>query len=347
MRAAIIWVCMLLGVGGSAAAEVSIGINIGGYPDLVAVAGYPVYYAPQLGANLFFYDGLYWVYAQDRWYASSWYNGPWDLVSPEAMPLFVLRVPVRYYREPPSYFRGWGPEAPPRWGEHWGADWDQHHSGWDRWDRGSEPPPAPLPNYQRQYSGDRYPRGDEQQALRTENYHYQPREAVARQQYEQPAGKPAPVQQQPARNQPTAAPTADARRGNAPVAAATGHPKPRPASAEPVVLAEAHPPSTEHEAVAPDTHRSNVSPAAAHSAATRQPESRPPSTHPVLAEAPPASSSEHGASPQQGQPAVERQQAQPEHASPPREPQPSPAREHNQPPQAQEPNRTPERDRQQ
>jgi hypothetical protein len=323
MRAAVIWVCMLLGVGGSAAAEVSIGINIGGYPDLVAVPGYPVYYAPQVGANLFFYDGLYWVYAQDRWYASSWYNGPWDPVQPDSMPLYVLRVPVRYYREPPSYFRGWGPEAPPRWGEHWGGDWEQHHSGWDRWNRGSAPPPAPLPTYQRQYSGDRYPRGDQQQTLRTQNYHYQPRNAVARQQYEQPAGKPASEQQHATRNQPPATPMADARRDTAsPLAAATGHPEPRQASAHPVVLAEA-----------------------SHAAATRQPESQPPSSHPVLAEARPAAA-EHGASPRQAKPAVERQQTQPEHASPPREPQPPAAQEHTQSPQAQEPNRASERDRQ-
>jgi hypothetical protein len=61
----------------------SIGINVPLYPDLVPVPGYPVYYDPRLHSNLFFYDGLYWVYAEDNWYASSWYNGPWDLISPE------------------------------------------------------------------------------------------------------------------------------------------------------------------------------------------------------------------------------------------------------------------------
>ena len=28
-------------------------------------------------------------------------------VAPQAVPLFVLRIPVRYYRNPPTYFRGW------------------------------------------------------------------------------------------------------------------------------------------------------------------------------------------------------------------------------------------------
>ena len=100
--------------------SVNIGINIPSFPDLVPVPGYPVYYAPRQNSNYFFYDGMYWVYQADNWYASSWYNGPWDIVSPEDVPLFVLRIPVSYYRDPPRYFRGWRSDAPPRWGEHWG-----------------------------------------------------------------------------------------------------------------------------------------------------------------------------------------------------------------------------------
>jgi hypothetical protein len=100
----------------------SIGINLPAYPEMVPVPGYPVYYAPRLSSNFFFYDGMYWVYQGDNWYASSWYNGPWGMVGPESVPLFVLRIPVRYYRSPPPYFYGWQPDGPPRWGEHWAAD---------------------------------------------------------------------------------------------------------------------------------------------------------------------------------------------------------------------------------
>lgn len=164
---------------------VSIGINLPMYPDLVPVPGYPVYYDPRIDVNLFFYDGLYWVFHGDNWYASSWYNGPWDSVDRFDVPLFVLRVPVRYYRRPPAYFRGWRGDAPPRWGEHWGRDWEQRRSGWDRWDSRSAPPPAPLPLYQRQYSGDRYPRAPEQQrAIRSEQYRYQPHEPVTQRHFQ-------------------------------------------------------------------------------------------------------------------------------------------------------------------
>lgn len=177
--------------------HVSIGINVPAYPQLVVVPGYPVYYAPRLQANFFFYDGLYWVYQDDYWYASEWYNGPWWVVAPEIVPVFILRIPVRYYRHPPAYFIGWRPSAPPRWGSHWGRDWEQHRSGWDRWDRRSAPPPAPRPAYQRQYSGDRYPQQVErQQELHQQNYRYQPRDPVVQQRYQERTAPRTPAQQE-------------------------------------------------------------------------------------------------------------------------------------------------------
>jgi hypothetical protein len=173
--------------------NVSIGINLPAYPQLVRVPGYPVYYAPRLQANYFFYDGMYWVYQNDDWYSSSWYNGPWWLVRPEAVPVFVLRIPVRYYRQPPVYFRGWRRDAPPRWGDHWGHDWEQHRSGWDKWNRHATPAPAPLPTYQRRYSKDRYPgQVEQQQKLQQQHYRYQPRDPVVRQHYQEQAVHKAP-----------------------------------------------------------------------------------------------------------------------------------------------------------
>ncbi len=76
------------------APSVDIGIHFPGLPSLTLVSGSPVYYAPQADANFFFYDGMYWVYRDDNWYASSWYNGPWAAVDPDAVPDVVLQVPV-------------------------------------------------------------------------------------------------------------------------------------------------------------------------------------------------------------------------------------------------------------
>jgi hypothetical protein len=112
------------------------------------------------------------------------------VVAPVYVPQFLLLVPVRYYRAPPVYFRSWYRDGPPRWGEHWGRTWEQRRVGWDRWDRRSVPAAAPLPVYQRQYTGSNYPRAfEQQQVIRSQNYRYQPREAVAQQHFQQRAAQ--------------------------------------------------------------------------------------------------------------------------------------------------------------
>ena len=270
MRYLLVVLAMLLGPAFPAQAQVSvefgfpgvtIGINVPVYPRLVRVPGYPVYYDPRANSNYFFYDGLYWVYQEDNWYASSWYNGPWELVEPYDVPLFVLRVPVRYYRHPPSYFHGWRADAPPRWGEHWGGDWERRRAGWDQWDHRSAPRPAPLPTYQRQYSGDRYPRAPEQQlSIRSKNYRYQPREAVTQQHFQlqrspdgaraqpqapiqqrspspQPRPQPAPQRQQPEAFQPKAGQPVQQAQPRPPVQQAQPR-QPAPQEARPVVRAQ-------------------------------------------------------------------------------------------------------------
>jgi hypothetical protein len=183
---------------------VNIGIDLGGYPTLQRIPGYPVYYAPGVNSNYFFYDGLYWDFDGNNWYASSWYNGPWTLVDPMDVPVFILRVPVRYYRHAPSYFRSWRSDDAPQWGQHWGSSWEQRHSGWNTWNRGSAPAPAPLPTYQKQYSGSRYPQAQQQAVIETQNYRYQPHDAVAQRNFEQrrTQAQAAPQQQQQQRQQP-------------------------------------------------------------------------------------------------------------------------------------------------
>jgi hypothetical protein len=95
-----------------------------------------------------------------------------------------LWVPIVYYRKPPHYFRAWKPERPPRWAEHWGAEWQARHN-----QVFSGPVAAvaraPLPVYQSQFTRGNYPRAPHQQmGLHNQNYAYQPREAVVRQAYQ-------------------------------------------------------------------------------------------------------------------------------------------------------------------
>lgn len=192
MRSRALLPLLLLAPAVSAPAQVSIsiglphmniGINVPVMPELVPVPGNPCYYAPQMDANYFFYDGMYWVFRDDNWYASSWYNGPWAAVHPEAVPDFILRIPVGYYRRPPTYFGGWAHDAPPRWDAHWGRDWSARRPGWNAWDRRTMPPPAQVPVYQRNFRGQDYPGPERQQAIHSQNYHYEPRERVVRDHY--------------------------------------------------------------------------------------------------------------------------------------------------------------------
>lgn len=165
--------------------NVSVGINVATYPTLQRVPNCPVYYAPSVKTNYFFYDGLYWVFEGGEWQASSWYNGPWQRVDRLEVPADLLRVPVSYYRAAPATFRSYRAEAPPQWSEQWGASWAARRTDWQRVEVKSLPAPAPLPVYQREYSGARYPTPDHQAILLTERYRYQPREVVAQKVFEE------------------------------------------------------------------------------------------------------------------------------------------------------------------
>jgi hypothetical protein len=166
-----------------AMAAVDLNLNLGAVPQMVAIPSSPVYYAPGLSTNYFFYDGLYWDFDGTDWYDSSWYNGPWELVDPLQVPSYVLQVPVSYYTAPPVFFGGWARNAAPHWKEHWGADWDHSRGGWQHSADGPFPR-APLPRYQRQYSGNRYPQGDQMYALHDQQYQYYPREPMVQQHYQ-------------------------------------------------------------------------------------------------------------------------------------------------------------------
>jgi hypothetical protein len=217
----------------------NIGINVPAYPQLQRVPGYPVYYAPGMSSNYFFYDGMYWVLDGDNWYASSWYNGPWGLVDPMDVPAFVLRVPVRYYRQAPAYFHGWRADAAPQWDTHWGQSWANRRVGWDQWNRKSAPAPAPLPSYQRQYSGNRYPQPVQQAHIQNQNYRYQPKEAVAQQHFQQVREQsPATPPKQASRQQQSPQPQHTQPQHAAPSPQAEHKPQP---------MAAAHPEQPSHE----------------------------------------------------------------------------------------------------
>lgn len=160
-----------------------IDVDLPAYPEMQPVPDSPVYYAPAVDSNYFYYDGLYWDFYNEGWYASPWYNGPWSYVDPVYVPTYVLWVPIAYYHRPPHDFRSWNAHRPPHWGERWGRDWQNRHNQVYR-GHTVNAGRAPLPQYQRQYTRDNYPRGVAQQSqIHSQHYGYQPRESIARQQY--------------------------------------------------------------------------------------------------------------------------------------------------------------------
>src|SRR5437667_10199884 len=104
------------------ATDVHIGINIGTLPPpppvvveapppLVVVPRTPVYYAPALPYNYFYYGGLYYTLHEDHWFYAASFNGPWSFVTIEHVPRPILAVPVPYYTVHPGHRKERGPAA--------------------------------------------------------------------------------------------------------------------------------------------------------------------------------------------------------------------------------------------
>lgn len=117
----------------AAQVHIDIGIHLPAPPPLVVVPEVrAVQYVPSASANLFFYGNQYWVYANNGWYVSRGYNGPWVVVAPQVVPRPVLLVPVSYYRVPPGHWKQWQRKYPPQWGHEWGQEWAHKRSWKDR-----------------------------------------------------------------------------------------------------------------------------------------------------------------------------------------------------------------------
>lgn len=105
-----------------AAAEVSVNINLGPPPIVVAeppevvlVPRSQVYFVPHQEIDVFFYGGYWWSPRGDRWYRARAYNGPWGVVERRHVPVYVSRVPkdyrVRYERERRIPYGQWKKES--------------------------------------------------------------------------------------------------------------------------------------------------------------------------------------------------------------------------------------------
>jgi WXXGXW repeat (2 copies) len=109
---------MLVAATSATAQDVKINIGLGvppivltAPPQLVVVPGTSVSYAPDVQANLFFYQGRYYTVANGVWARAPAYNGPWAVIQIGQVPPPVLAVPVEYYKIPPGQLKKHGPPS--------------------------------------------------------------------------------------------------------------------------------------------------------------------------------------------------------------------------------------------
>jgi len=130
--------CLLAGAAIAAAfgfseparAEVSVNINIGPPPIVVAeppavvmVPQSRVYFVPDPHVDVFFYGGYWWSPRGEQWYRARAYKGPWGVMERHRVPRSVIYVPrdyrARYERERHVPY----------------GQWKKEHGQWDRENR--------------------------------------------------------------------------------------------------------------------------------------------------------------------------------------------------------------------
>jgi len=110
--------CLLLAVPAAAGVNVNIGIGVPiaapvvvvpAAPSMVVVPGTPVYYAPGLNVDVFFYGGFWWTPHNGYWFRANTYDGPWAVV--HQPPPTIVRMPHNYrqlvVREKPMPYGQW------------------------------------------------------------------------------------------------------------------------------------------------------------------------------------------------------------------------------------------------
>ena len=99
-----------IGFSEPARAEVSVNINLGPPPIVVAeppgvvmIPQSQVHFVPDPHIDVFFYGGYWWSPRGEQWYRSRAYKGPWGVIERRHVPRAVLYVPrdyrARYERE--------------------------------------------------------------------------------------------------------------------------------------------------------------------------------------------------------------------------------------------------------
>jgi hypothetical protein len=138
--------CLLAGAAMAAAigfseparAEVSVNINLGPPPIVVAeppgvvmIPQSQVHFVPDPNIDVFFYGGYWWSPRGERWYRSRAYKGPWGVIERHRVPRAVLYVPrdyrARYERERHVPYGQWKKDR-----SRWDRENRKSHKNWEK-----------------------------------------------------------------------------------------------------------------------------------------------------------------------------------------------------------------------
>jgi hypothetical protein len=97
----------LMGYSQESSARVSVNIGIGvpalpqvvihQPPPVVVIPGTYVYFAPDVGVDMFFYHGYWYRPQYGHWYRARGYNGPWDNIRSSIVPYGVRHLPPDFH----------------------------------------------------------------------------------------------------------------------------------------------------------------------------------------------------------------------------------------------------------
>ncbi len=157
MKRTLILLLMLAGLGAAMAqadVDVNIGlpvIRVGPDPVMAVVPGTYVYFVVDLDGDLFFYQGYWWRFHNNRWYRAAAAAGPWKHF--KAVPHPLLNLPPGWRQMPPGHAKLKFTEVKKNW-----KQWEKEK----RWDKkatvGPEATPKP-PQGKPENKGGHKPKG--------------------------------------------------------------------------------------------------------------------------------------------------------------------------------------------
>lgn len=81
------------------------GLVISAPPVMAVIPGTYVYYPPEVGVDILFYDGYWYRPHRGQWFIAAEYNGAWGSIAVQRVPGVLINLPQHYRHVPPGYER--------------------------------------------------------------------------------------------------------------------------------------------------------------------------------------------------------------------------------------------------